>query len=153
MGKNQEVGQVSKKWKAGEFLAKMGMNILLVMIIGISVALCVGSFYLDELFMGFEAPLKRIGMQVLAILAVTLYTEFVYQIIFAKWTYRAGVGTIFALCVFLVFMVLGFITFAVFLWYSLEQWIALGLVSIGFLPVVLSILLFVVFFLRRIMEV
>ena len=152
MGKNQEVGQTSKKWKTDAYWVKTGMNILLVVIIGLSLALCISSFYFDELFMGYAYPFRRLGMQVLAILAITLYTEFVYQVVFAKWAYPAGVGTMFMLGVFVLFVILGLITFAVFLWYSLVQWWTNGLIGLGFVPVVLTVGMFLVFLIRRVMD-
>ena len=152
IGNDQEVGQTSKKQKTDAYWTKMGMNILLVVIIGLSLALSISSFYFNELFMEFAYPFRRLGMQVLAILAITLYTEFVYQVVFAKWAYPAGVGTLFMLGIFVLFVILGLITFVVFLWYSLVQWWTNGLIGLGFVPVVLAVVMFVVFIIRRVVN-
>ena len=150
IGETPKVGKTLNVWQTGKFWAKIGMSILLVVIIGISVVFCVSSFYFNELSSEFNYPFQRIGMQVLAALVVTLYSEFVYRFVFGKWAYNAGVDTIFMICIFLVFIILGLITFILFMWFSLVQWWIAGIFSVAFFPLLWAVVLFFVHMICRI---
>jgi hypothetical protein len=151
MVKFMGVGYFLKKWKTGKFCAKAGMNVLLALIVCISAALCVESFYFNSLLGGYQLS-ARVGFEVLAFLAITLYAEFVFEVVFSKWSLWAGVGTMYMLGIFLLFMVLGLITFIVTLWICVVQWWTNGLFSISFFPVLWAVALFWIYIIRRIVS-
>lgn len=150
IGTCMETGPSLKEWKTGKFWARTGMNILLAVIICISAVLCVGSFYFNSLLGGYQLSL-RVGVEVVIFLAITLYAEFVYEVVFNKLSLWAGVGTMYMLCIFLLFMVFGLITFIVFLWICIAQWWTSGLFSISFFPPVFAVVFFCVYLVRRVL--
>ena len=139
------------RWKTSEFWLQTGMSGLLVLIIAVSGFLCGGTLRFAELFSGFEAMWVKIGAEIGFALLVTIYFEFVYRIVFANWTYRYGVETLFALSAFVLFLLLGLIAFILFEWNALAQWWNNDFGVLSLIPVQVAAVFFFVYVIRRIL--